>query len=319
MTQRADARRSPAPSQSVVMASHEFSVPAWVRDGVGRMPRVTWTYSSGNRVKAMALARETGDLFVADDDRGLSRINEEGELTFLTRLPRSARLLCVSDDGQWGTAVVDVGTLYRFDRGLSFVWEAELDEPCLTVAMAPFGYQTAAAKSDGVTDIFNERKRKIASFETVRPLAALEFCSQSPLLFGAAEHGLVGCYELSGAEVWQERFWSNVGDIATTGDGNRIYLASSAHGVQTLDGDGSTVGAYVVEGTTRRVAASYEPGHVICSTVERQLFVMDSHGDVIWHAEPPDDVVDIACSAFGEEVTVAVSSGEILRLDWGGV
>lgn len=298
---------------------HEFSVPAWVRDGIGRMPRVSWIYTSGKGVKALALARETGDLFVADDDRGLARIDSRGELSYLTRLPRSARLVAISDDGQWGSAVVDYGTLFRFDRGLKFVWETELAEPCMAIAMAPFGYHMAAALSDGATEILNERKRRIAKFETVRPLASLEFCTQAPLLFGAAEHGLVGCYELSGGAVWQERYWSNVGDMATTGDGDLLYLAGSAHGVQTLDGDGGTVGAYVVEGTVRRVACSFEPRRVVASTIERKLFVMDSQGDVIWNGDTPEDVVDIACNAFGDEVTVALTSGEILRLDWGGV
>ncbi|QDT55311.1 hypothetical protein Pan44_33540 [Caulifigura coniformis] len=297
----------------------EFRVPAWIRDGIGRMPRVSWIYSSGKGVKAIALARETADLFVADDDRGLARIDGRGELSYLTRLPRSARMVAVSDDGQWGTAVVDYGTIYRFDRSLKFVWETELSEPCMAIAMAPFGYQTAIALSDGATEILNERKRRIAKFETVRPLASLEFCTQAPLLFGAAEHGLVGCYELNGGEVWQERFWSNVGDLATTGDGDLVYLAGSAHGVQTLDGDGASVGAYVVEGTVRRVACSYETRRVIASTIERQLFVMDSQGDVIWQAETPEDVVDIACDAFGDEVTVALTNGEIFRLDWGGI
>ncbi len=298
---------------------HEFSVPVWVRDGIGRMPRVSWIYTSGKGVKALALARETGDLFVADDDRGLARIDSRGELSYLTRLPRSARLVAISDDGQWGSAVVDYGTLFRFDRGLKFVWETELAEPCMAIAMAPFGYHMAAALSDGVTEILNERKRRIAKFETVRPLASLEFGTQAPLLFGAAEHGLIGCYELSGGAVWQERYWSNVGDMATTGDGDLIYLAGSAHGVQTLDGDGGTVGAYVVEGTVRRVACSFEPRRVVASTIERKLFVMDSQGDVIWNGDTPEDVVDIACNAFGDEVTVALTSGEILRLDWGGI
>ncbi len=297
----------------------DVRTPQWVRDGIGRMPRLSWVYSSGKGVKAMALARETGDLFVADDDRGLARIDGRGELSYLTRLPRPARLLAISDDGQWGAAVVDYGTLYRFDRALKFVWETDLAEPCMAIAIAPFGHHTAVALSDGVTEILNERKRRIAKFETVRPLASLAFCAQSPLLYGAAEHGLVGCYELSGGEVWQERYWSNVGDIAITGDGELVYLAGSAHGVQTLDGDGGTVGAYVVEGTVRRVACSFEPRRVIASTIERQLFVMDSQGDVLWHGDVPEDIVDIACDAFGDEVTVALTSGDIFRFDWGGV
>ncbi len=283
------------------------------------MPRVAWVYSSGKRVKAIALARETGELFVADDDRGLTRIDCRGELSSITRLPRSARVVTVSDDGQFGSAVIDYGHLFRFDRALKGVWEHEFDEPCMAIAMTPFGFHTAIALSNGITEILNERKRRISKFETVRPLAAMEFCTREPLLYGAAEHGLVGCFELSGGDLWQERFWSNVTDMAMTGDGDLLYLAAAAHGVQTLDGDGATVGAYVVDGTVRRVAASFEPRRVAATTVERRLFLMDAQGEVIWSVETPDDVVDIACDAFGDELTVAIANGDIYRFDWGGI
>jgi hypothetical protein len=248
--------------------SREFGVPAWVRAGHGQMPSVPWTFVCEAPLTGLALARESSEIFVADESKALQRLDANGELLSLTRLPGVARLLVVSDDGNWGTAVVDDGTVYRFDRGLEAIWELELSEPCLAVALSPFGHHLAAALADGQTEIFNERKRRLARFETVRPLAHLQFCSQSPILFGAAEHGLVGCYDLSGAELWQERFWSNVGDLCITGDGDLIYLAGSTHGIQTMDGDGGTVGAYVVEGTVREIGDACG----CCGAVLRRLW-----------------------------------------------
>jgi len=283
------------------------------------MPSVRWSFICDGPLASLAYARETGETFIADASRALSRLDGQGELASLTRLPRSARLLAVSDDGQWGAAVVEDGTVYRFDRGLEGVWEMELSEPCLAIAMSPFGNHLAAALADGQTEIFNERKRRIACFETVRPLASLQFCVQSPVLYGAAEHGLVGCYDLSGADLWQERFWSNVGDLCTTGDGDLIYLAGSTHGIQTLDGDGDNVGAYVIEGTVRQVACSYEPYRLAASSVERQFFWINSDGEVLWVADTPTDVVEIACDAFGTAAICGMEDGAVLHLNWGGL
>jgi hypothetical protein len=299
--------------------SREFGVPGWVRAGHGQMPAVPWTFVSEAPLTGLAMARESSEIFVADESKALQRLDSRGELLSLTRLPGVARLLVVSDDGNWGTAVVDDGTVYRFDRGLEAVWELELSEPCLAVALSPFGHHLAASLADGQTEIFNERKRRLVRFETVRPLAHLQFCSQSPVLYGAAEHGLVGCYDLSGAELWQERFWSNVGDLSITGDGDLIYLAGSTHGIQTMDGDGGTVGAYVVEGTVRQIACSYEPYRLSAATVERQLFWINSDGEMLWSAETPTDVVELCCEAFGGFVICGMSDGAVSRLDWGGL
>jgi len=299
--------------------SREFGVPGWVRMGTGRMPAVPWTFNCDGLLTALSFARESGEVFAADSTHGLIRLDAHGELASLTRFPETIRLLAISDDGQWGCAVVEDGTLFRFDRALEIVWEFELPEPCLAIALAPFGFHVAAAMTDGQTDILNERKRRIARFETVRPLACLEFCTQTPHLYGAAEHGLVGCYEMSGAALWQERFWSNVGDLCLTGDGDLVYLAGSAHGIQTLDGDGGTLGAYVLEGTVRQVACSYEPSRLIAANVERQLFWIDSDGEVLWSADTPHDVVELGCEAFGDSAICGMSDGTILKLDWGGI
>jgi hypothetical protein len=298
--------------------SREFGVPSWVRGGEGQMPSVPWTFTAEAPLAGMAFSRESGETFLADEQQTLARLDSRGELLSITKLPGVARLLVVSDDGNWGTAVVDDGTVYRFDRGLTFVWEHELSEPCLGVALSPFGNQLAVAMADGQTDLLNERKRRIARFETVRPLAHLQFCTQSPVLFAAADHGLVGCYDLNGGALWEERFWSNVGDLCVTGDGDLVYLAGSTHGIQTLDGDGGTVGAYVLEGTVRQIACSYEPGRLIASTVERQVSWINSDGEMLWTAEAPDDIVELACDAFGNFAVCGQADGTVCRLDWGG-
>ncbi len=75
--------------------------------------------------------------------------------------------------------------------------------------------------------VLNERKRKIARFETVRPLHFIEFCGTEPVLFGSAENGLLCCHNLAGAQLWQERV---VGAMSVTGAGDIIYLATSATG-----------------------------------------------------------------------------------------
>jgi WD40 repeat protein len=283
------------------------------------MPAVSWTFQSENPLTALAVSRESGEVILTDVTGRLMRLDPRGELESLTRLPAPARLLCFSGDGQWGAAIVGDGTAYRFSRGLEATWNLELPEPCLAVALTPYGNQLAAAMADGQTEIYNERKRRIVRFETVRPLAYLEFGVQAPLLYGAAEHGLVGCYDLAGSPVWQERLWSNIGDLSVTGDGDLIYLAASTHGIQTLDGDGGTVGSYVLEGTVRQVSCSFEPYRLAASSVERQFYWINSDGEVLWTATTPENVLKLVCNPFGTSVVCGMEDGTVLKMDWGGI
>ena len=120
----------------------------------------------------------------------------------------------------------------------------------------------------------------------------------------------------SGESVWQQKLWSNAGGFSMTGDAETIYLAAYHHGVQTFDGDGENIGAYVVEGTVSRVSASFEAQRLIAATLERHLYWLDVDGQMLWAAETPEDVAAVRCDPLWEWAVCGFDSGRIARLDW---
>ena len=289
----------------------------WLREGQGLPPSVKWSFRGDGAIVSLAMSRESGDVFVCDASSTLYRLTRGGKIAAVThpRVPFSQ--LVWSEDGQWGYGVADDRTLVRMDRNLQIDWEYETHDDILCLAAAPFGHHVAVSHADASNMILNERKRKIARFETVRPLRFVQFCGSEPVLFGSAENGLLCCHNLVGAQLWQERVWSNVGSMSVTGAGDIIYLANFSHGVQAFDGDGVSLGAYVLEGTVDRVAASYEPYRLIATTVEQFVYWLDSDGDLIWASGAPAAVVDTACDPLGEWALIAFQTGDVLRLDWG--
>lgn len=292
--------------------------PSWL-EGHGLGPQLKWEVGTDGPLKAMAYCRESGDLFIADQTSALYRIDRHGQIAALTRLHHPIMALDWSDNGAQGIVLAGADQLIRFDRELEVVHKLSLPEVCLSTAISPFGNHVAVGLANGTTLIYNERKRRLAQFETIRPLSFLAFCTTDALLFGAAEHGLVCCHNLAGAEVWQQKNWANVGKLAVTGDGDLLYLASFSHGVQTLDGDGASVGSYVLEGTVNRVDVSFEPQRLIVSTIERSLFWLDADGELLWGTTLPDDVVDVICDPLGEWAIVGLAEQGVYRVDWGGL
>jgi hypothetical protein len=298
-------------------AAGSSRTPGWLA-GRGIGPKLRWHFGTDGPLSCLALSREEGSLFVADQSGTLTRLDRRGQIAALTRLPPPIFAIAWSDDGSSGAIVTGEETILRMDHDLHVLHQWKLPDVCVGIAISPYGNHLAVALANGMTLIYNQRKRRIAQFETMRPLSFLEFCTAEPLIFGAAEHGLVCCHNLAGAEIWEQKNWSNVGQLATTGDGDLVYLASFTHGVQTLDGDGVSIGSYVVEGTVKCVDTSFEPDRLIASTIERALYWLDADGELLWGTRVSDDVVDVICDPLGEWAICGLAGQGVYRLDWGG-
>jgi hypothetical protein len=290
----------------------------WMREGRGIAPRVKWTCSADGPLTALDLAAETGEVFAADESGSLFRLDRTGRIAALTRFHDPVRILDWSDDGRFGVAVVGEATLHRLDREFQSVWKLDLPEVCVSAAISPFGTHIAAGLASAKNFICSEHKRIEGDFESVRPLAYLKWASAEPLLVGAGQHDLLAAYTVSGEVIWQEKLWSNIGDIALTGESDLIYLAAYHHGVQTFDGEGTNIGTYAVDGTVSKVAASFEPHRVIAATLERTLYWLDADGQLLWTTTAPEELTALHCDPLGEWIVCGFDSGRLIRLDWGG-
>jgi hypothetical protein len=292
--------------------------PDWIRGGRGIGPDLKWTFTAEGPLTSLKLIPETGEVVGADEGGMLFRLDRRGGIAAITRVRHPVRVLDWSADGRWGVAVVGEATLHRFDRDFQSVWKIDLPEVCIAVTIAPYGTHLVACMADARNFIISEHRRREAEFETMRPLSFARLCTTEPILVAAAEHGLLGCYSLKGEEIWHEKLWTNVGGVEITGDASLIYLAAYHHGIQTFDGDGGSVGSYIVEGTVSRVAVSYEPNRLLASTLERHLYWLDAEGEMLWATTAPDDVALLQCDPLGEWCVCGFEQGRVMRLDWGG-
>lgn len=289
--------------------------PEWLH-GRGVGPRLIWSRGTDGKLLATALARETGELYFCDSSPALYRLSRHGQIIAKAPLPQQPVLLDWSDDGSAGAIVLGDDLVLRVRADLQVEHEIQLPDTCLSIAVSPFGNHLITGLASGLNLVFNERKRRLAQFQTLRPLAFIRCCISEPILFAAADHGLICCHDLQGGEIWQERSWSNVGSLEICGAGDLLYLAALAHGVQVLDGDGGAVGSYILEGTVHRASVTYEPGRILAATVERQLYWLDSDGELLWSTLLPDDVVSLHCDPLGERAVVGLKELGIYALAW---
>ncbi len=289
---------------------------SWITRGHGITPSLRWSFLAEAPLICLDHARETGDIFVADASGSAYRLNRTGRLETLTRSLREIRGMAWCDTADAGAALIGPTCLARVNAQFETEWS--IDFPCATTAVgiAPFGEIIAVSLDDGTTLLYNSEKKRIARFETMRPLCFLEFLATEASLVAAAETGLLCSRRIDGRKKFDEKLWSNVGDMSAAGDGSIIALAAFNHGVQTYKGDGTNLASYVFEGTVGRVSISFRGERTIAATLERHLYWIDSDGEMLWAATTPDDVCQVICDPLGEWLLCGLADGHVLRLDW---
>lgn len=291
--------------------------PAWLSSGRGIAPQWRWSVTVDGPLVFLALARETGEVLAVDATGGLYRLDRRGRISSLTRGFHDVSALAWDDTGRFGAVVTGDSTLCVLSRQLKVEWALELQDAILALAMDPHGHYVAVSLANGQTAVYDVYKRRISQFDTVRPLSFLQFLASEATLIGAAEYGLLCAHEIKGPVIWNEKLWSNVGDLCATGDGAAIYLAGFNYGIQTFDGDGNIHGSYMVEGTPNHVATTFVPKRLVVTTLEGSIYWLDADGEMLWATDLPEEICLVCCDPLGIGIVCGFSSGRIVRLDWG--
>ncbi|HID23632.1 MAG TPA: hypothetical protein EYP14_14715 [Planctomycetaceae bacterium] len=293
-----------------------LDAPEWLRRGQGLAPRLSWSFRTDASLAFLCAARETGEVLAGDVSGGIYRLDRRGQILSLTRGVRQLRTGAWADTGDGGLIVLGDCQLTRLNQAMEVQWSMRLPDTILGVATDPYGDYTAISLAGGSTLVVNRFKKRVALFETIRPLRYLEFLTLCADLVAAAEHSHLCRHRLTGTEVWNRRILSTTGDMAVSGDGSVILLAAMNLGIQAYDQDGESRASYVLEGTAKRVAASLTADRIVVATLEQHLYWLDSDGQLLWATHTDESVAELQCDPFGEWILVGMESGRIFRLDW---
>lgn len=290
--------------------------PSWLSEGQGIPPTLRWSFSTEAPLVAVEMGRESGEVLAADATGGLYRLDRRGQLLTLSRGLKGVRGLAWSDTAAAGAAIVGERKVFRLNSQLEAEWSVGLPEAALGVAVAPYGNQTAISLANGGNIVLGTQSEQLSVFETIRPLKWIQFLVTDTVIVGAAEYGQVCAHRLNGDMLWSEKSFTSLGEMCAAGDGETILLAGFNHGIQALDSGGALRDSYFVEGTVGRVSCSFTADRIAAATMERQLYWLDSDGQLLWATQLDDEVVKVICDPLGEWLLCGLASGHILRLDW---
>ena len=288
----------------------------WLVPHRGRCPELRWQFRPDALLTDAAFARESGETFVLDAGGDLYRVGRDGSLLGVNRLREPLTRIAWSDAGTLGAAVSGDRKLMVFDESLAVLWETTAPDSITGLAVDPYGGYVAASLDDRGSIIMSRHRKKVASFETIRPLVHLAFLASEPILVAAAEQGLMVGYSLGGERLWSEKVLSGVGSLAVAGDGSRIVLAGFTHGVPVHDEVGDALGSMMVDGTAVKAAIDIDSSRILVATLEQALYWVDADGDVLWVGQTPEPTLAMAVDPFGEFIQPAFAGDGVVRLHW---
>lgn len=268
-------------------------------------------------IVAMDFAAEDRTLIVATASGTLLKLSHTGEQLVREKGFSGLRSAVWSDAGKVGAAALKNGQLVCFNRKLKKKWKVDLPSDILGLAISPFGSHIAVSTESSDVHIVTSDRKEIANFQTPQPLLHLQLLQEAPALIGAAEFGHLCCHEINGDERWNVRIMNNVGDMVTTGAGERILLAAFNHGIQVLDDWGQQEGSFMIDGVPGMVVVSANRRRLATTTLENRLYWMNLEGDLIWAADMSADPVRcMSIAPLADRLFISTQSGRLMQLAW---
>jgi hypothetical protein len=278
--------------------------------------KTAWSLATATPPCGLALARESGQTLVWDENHWLYLINVRGERQGQARPLPALAAASVADDGSALAVAGSRGEVARLAPDLAPRWQRSLRHPAVAAALDPFGRRLAVSDNRGGLFLFDRDGRPVWQVQQPRALHHLAFVPEAPFLLGAADFGLVVCLDaVGGSVVWRDGLPAHCGSLSVSGDGERLVLACFSDGLRLGSSTAGTKGHVPSHEPCRMAALSFDGRRVLVAGRADRLLLLDIHGHVrgIHLLERP--AVAVALAALGRRAVVALTDGGVRALD----
>jgi WD40 repeat protein len=273
-----------------------------------------WSVNLGAPLAGLSLARERNQLLAWDVRPQLHLVDLTGRTLRSHASSAAVTAAAFSEDGSALVAGGDSGQVWWFEPDFTLRWEKKLAKPALAVALEPLGAVVAAADGGGGLALFDEKAQLLGSADSPRPLRFLAFVPEQPRLIGAADLGLVACFDAEGAFQWRDGLVANVGGLTVSGDGAVVALAAFSSGLICYRLGGPPSRTVPLPFPCRLAALSYDGRKLLAADPAGTIHRYDLQGKNDATYALPSPPVALALTAFADLALVALADGTLMAL-----
>jgi hypothetical protein len=262
----------------------------------------------------LACAAESRHLFTWADPPQLT-LWRDGEVLQRRQAALQLRAGACAADGKTYAVATRTGRLWLLGEDLRTRWESQLPTGAVALALDPLGELLAASDDKGGLHLLRTATGKgLWRAEVPRSLHYLCFVPEAPLLVGAADAGVVVCFDPKGALRWRQGLAANFGSLAVQGDGKLVVVAGHGEGPCCFDPTGQRQPLLRKLGPCRRLALSYDGRMVLTEDSDGVLHFWTSGCVELDTHTPPGKLLDMALSPLADSITLGLQEGGLLEV-----
>ncbi len=288
----------------------------WVGQSTRRRPKIAWTFNAEAPLRSMVLLRETGVVLLADRAGFLAKLDSQGNRL---RVAQGFRNLTHLETGLVSDSPIFVAfreELRRIGPDFQTVWVRRFNDPVSVLASDPYGRWLAAALETGDGFLIGANNERYGDFTAKPRPRHIVVSGQDFEITIAAKYGSLERFNDAGELLWKTERFGNLGYVKTDGLSPRIWLAAYNRGVVSLEPNGESGPAFLVNGSPSRVAVSYDSRFIAVATQERSLYWLNNRGDLLWATSVADDIHFLDVDPLGHWLLCGFASGKVVRIDW---
>lgn len=274
-----------------------------------------WEYAADAPLVGMQYGRESGTVLVWDERHSLYHVDRNGKRLGRWVCPHEILSAALADDGRAAAAVTSQGRIVRLDPLLLVRRDEAAPPEARVVALDAQGWYTAVASASRECYLLDANGKRLAQFNTQRPLAHLVFLDEHPLLVGATDDGTISAFDLSGRVVWQRPTAYRVQSLVASGSGEWILAPSMQHGLARLRYDGRRHTVWPFADGIERAGVSEDGSLVLAALSSGRVELLDERQAVRWSTLKGEPAVGAALDPLARRGWLALSSGKLICLE----
>jgi len=263
------------------------------------------------RLSGLALAREANCLLAWDAGQKLYLWDLDGKPRGQQTAPVPISAVGISDDGSRIVAASRNGQLWWFDGNLQLLFDHAADIEPVALALESFGGALAVSSRSRQTHLYNATGQLQATIETPKALQFLSFVPSQTRLVGAADFGLIACFDARGQTVWQQVVVSHIGSICVDGMGQAVWAACYTDGLRRFDPHGKEREVVRTGSSCRLTCCDFDGAMLLTSQEPASLSLLKPDGRVLSSYTMSRHAAFLVMDALGERGAFAPADGQV--------
>lgn len=270
-----------------------------------------WSVAIRDPIGGLLFAREANRVGFVASER-LAWLGASGEVVVQTRCDSPITLAATSEDASMIAVLTADQRVRSFASDLRPLWDREVIDHPLTVAIDPLGCFVAVSDTKSSVSLYDPSGSVFERVKCPRPVVKLAFLPNLGYLVCVGDLGWLGAYDLVQRDwAWRGTLFFNAAWLAVSAADSPIVIGSFSNSVSAFDANGGRFEWRFVPPPAREVQFTGDGRKLFLLTREGMLRSYTMDGQELPNFETRSGVSHFKIDGFGNRCFLATLDGRL--------